>query len=99
MSQLRKLSRLLTVDNEADDLDAFHDAGEVIESFPKRRSASIGVRRELVPGIWMKGKSGGVVVAHRIDVLLDDLYYLFAHDVSESYPQSYRGRVSLSVRS
>jgi hypothetical protein len=30
----------------------------------------------------MKRKSGGVVMAYRIDVLLDDLYHLFAHDVS-----------------
>src|ERR1700687_4713627 len=30
----------------------------------------------------MKRKSGGVVVAHRIDVLLDHLYHLFAHETS-----------------
>jgi hypothetical protein len=30
----------------------------------------------------MKGKSGRVVVAHRIDVLLDYLYHLLAHEAS-----------------
>jgi len=30
----------------------------------------------------MKGKSAGVVAAHRVDVLLDYLYPLFAHEVS-----------------
>jgi hypothetical protein len=73
---------MLTVDNEANDLDALHDASEIIESFPKRCCASVRVGREFANGIWMKGKSGRVVVAHRIDVLLDYLYHLFAHEAS-----------------
>lgn len=51
-----------------------HDAGEVIESLPKRGRTSISVRRRLAHGIRMKGASGGVVVAHRLDVLPHDLY-------------------------
>ena len=63
-------------------LDAFHYPGEIIQPLPKRCSASISVGREFANGIWMKQKSGGVVVARRIDVLLDYLYHLFAHEVS-----------------
>ena len=73
---------MLTVDNEANDLDALHDAGEVIESFPKRCGASVRVGREFADGIWMKGKSGRVVMAHRFDVLLDHLYHPFADEAS-----------------
>ena len=35
-----------------------------------------------IVGTWMKGKSGRVVVAHCIDVLLNDLDYLFAQEAS-----------------
>ena len=59
-----------------------HDAGEITESLPKRCCASVRVGREFANGIWMKGKSGRVVVAHRVDVLLDYLYHLFAHEAS-----------------
>ena len=41
----------------------------------------------------MKRKSGGVVVAHRIDVLLDHLYHLFAHDVSYPSREEYFDRL------
>jgi hypothetical protein len=75
---------VLAVDDEADDLNALHDSGEVIESLLKRRGASIRARREHANGILMKRKSGGVVVAHRIYVLLDHLNHLFAHDVPDS---------------
>ncbi len=75
---------VLAVDDEADDLNALHDSGEVIEPLLKRRGASIRARREHANGILMKRKSGGVVVAHRIDILLNHLYHVFAHDVS--YP-------------
>lgn len=51
----------LAINDEADGLDALHDAGEVIQSFPKRGCASIGIRRKLANGIWMKGESGGFV--------------------------------------
>ena len=71
---------MLAVDNEASDLDALQDAAEIIESLPKRRGASVGVGREFADGIWMKGKSGRVVVAHRMDVLFNDLDHLFAHE-------------------
>ena len=60
---------MLAIDNEPDDVDALHDAGEVIESLPKPGRASISVRRKLAHGIRMKGESGGVVVAHSLDVL------------------------------
>lgn len=68
---------MLAFGNEADDVDALHDAGEIIESSSKRCSASIRVGRELTDGIGMKGKSGRVVVANCIDVRLDDLDHLF----------------------
>ena len=32
---------MLAIDNEPDDVDALHDAGEVIESLPKRGRASM----------------------------------------------------------
>ena len=47
---------VVAVDNEADDLDAFHDAGEIIESLPKRCGASIRAGREFANSIWMKRK-------------------------------------------
>ena len=74
---------MLAIGNEPDDVDALHDAGEVIESFPKRCSASIRVRRELANGVWMQRKRGGVVVPHCIDILLDHLYHLFAHETPQ----------------
>jgi hypothetical protein len=46
--------------------------------FPRSMRAG----REFADGIWMKGKSGRVVVAHRIDVLRDDLDQLFAYEAS-----------------
>ena len=58
---------MLAIDNEADDFDALHDAGEVIESLLERCRASIRARRKLANGIWMKGESGSVVVAHGLD--------------------------------
>ena len=67
---------VLAVDDETDDFDVLQNAGEVIEPLLKRRGASIGARGELTNGIRMQGKSGGVVVTHRIDVLLDHLYFL-----------------------
>ena len=42
---------VLTVDNEANDLDALHDAGEIIESSPKRCCAPVRVGREFAHGI------------------------------------------------
>ena len=73
---------MLTVDNEANDLDVLHDTGEIIESLPKRCCTSVRVGREFANGVWMEGKSGGVVSAHRVDVLFDYLYQLFAHEAS-----------------
>ena len=70
---------MLAIDNEADDFDALHDAGEVIESLLERCRASIRARRKLANGIWMKGESGSVVVAHGLDVLPHHLYHPFAH--------------------
>lgn len=67
---------VLAVDNEADDMDALHDAGKLVESLPKRHSAAIRVRRELADGIRMKRKCGGVVTPHRINVLFDYLNHL-----------------------
>jgi len=69
---------MLAIHNEPDDIDALHDAREIIESFPKRCSASICVGREFADDIRVKGKSGRIVVAHCIDVLLHDLNDLFA---------------------
>jgi hypothetical protein len=48
----------------------------------------------LINHIRMKGKSGGVIVAHRIDVLLDHLFHLFAHDVPNYVSKHSRERVA-----
>lgn len=45
---------MLAINNETEDFDALHDAGEVIESLLKRCHASIRARRKLANGIWMK---------------------------------------------
>jgi|RhiMetdeSRZDD1v2_1073273.scaffolds.fasta_scaffold182336_2 hypothetical protein len=70
---------MLAINNETEDFDALHDAGEVIESLLKRCHASIRARRKLANGIWMKGQSGDVVVANGLDVLSHHLYHFFAH--------------------
>src|SRR5258708_1017807 len=73
---------VLAIDDKADDVDALHDAGKLIEALLKRRSAAIRVRGKLADGIRMKRKCGGVVTPHRINVLFDYLNHLFAHDTS-----------------
>jgi len=50
---------MLAINNEPDDVDALHDAGEVIEALPKRGRASMSVRRKLAHDIGMKEESGG----------------------------------------
>jgi len=72
---------VLAIDNKADDVDALHDAGKLVEALLKRRSAAIRVRGELADGIRMKRKCGGVVTPHRINVLFDYLNHLFAHGI------------------
>src|ERR1700676_1418301 len=47
---------MLAIDNKADDVNALHDAGKLVEALLKRRSAAIGVRGELADGIRMKRK-------------------------------------------
>jgi hypothetical protein len=46
----------------------------------------------------MKGKSGAVVVAHGIDVLLDHLHHLFAHDVPYPSREMYLDRLDRSSK-
>ncbi len=70
---------VLAIDDKADNVDALHDAGKLVEALLKRRSAAIRVCGELADGIRMKRKCGGIVTAHRINVLLDYLNHLFAH--------------------
>src|SRR4051794_39083972 len=60
-------------------LRCFYDAGEAMGSLQKRCRASIGARRKLANGIWMKRESGAVVVEHGFDVLPDYLYHQIAH--------------------
>jgi hypothetical protein len=72
---------VFAIDNKADNVDALHDAGKLIEALLKRRNAAIRVRGELADRIRMKRKSGGVVTPHRINVLFDYLNHLFAHDI------------------
>jgi len=67
--------------NKADDVDALHDAGKLVEPLRKRRSATIRVGGELADSIRMERKGGGIIAAHRINVLFDYLNDLFAHDV------------------
>ena len=68
---------VLAIDNKADDVDALHDAGKLVEALPKRRNAAIRVRGELADGIGMKRKCGGVVTPHGIDVFFYYLNHLF----------------------
>ena len=72
---------VFAIDNKADNVDALHDAGKLIEALLKRRSAAIRVRGELADRIRMKRKSGGVVTPHRINVLFDYLNHLIAHGI------------------
>jgi hypothetical protein len=72
---------VLTIDDKADNVDALM-IGQMVEALLKRRSAAIGVRGELADGVRMKRKCGGIVTAHRINVLLDYLNHLFAHSFS-----------------
>jgi hypothetical protein len=55
---------VFAIDDEPNDFDSLHDAGERIEPLLKRHSTSIRARRELANDIRMKGKRGGVVVPH-----------------------------------
>lgn len=70
---------VVAIDDEADDFDAFQDPGELIEACAKRCGPTVNVDRKFADHVWVKRKSGGVIAAHRVDVLLDDLNYLFAH--------------------
>ena len=78
---------MLAINNKADDVDALHDAGELVEGLLKRSSAAIRVRGELADGIRMKRKCGGVVTPHRINVLFDYLNHMFAHGILGSVLQ------------
>jgi hypothetical protein len=78
---------VLTIDNKADDVNASHDAGKLVEAPLKRQSAAIRVRGELANGIRMKRKCGSVVTPHSVNVLFDYVNHVFAHGVLGSVLQ------------